>query len=180
MICHECQKLEGKISACSNYDPRRPRAIQNLLFHDQYANELITYCSAKQIKCRRKLIEKPSDTPDIYLATDALGSYGLKFIPHKPFTSGEDREKSKFFLSVNNEFTMAHEHGTYVNASLTGLETCGANVTLDSLYKTLYMVAVDKSYHRFNNVYIQMDNTVKSNKNWTVVQGIIINISCQQ
>lgn len=64
-------------------------------------------------------------------------------------------------------------HGAFATVSLKDLETGGPNMVFDALCRSLHAILVmNPQVKRLGTVYVGLDNTVASNKNWTMFQGL--------
>jgi hypothetical protein len=76
-------------------------------------------------------------------------------------------------LNIHTELTMVHNHGVYPFVSFPDLEICGGDMTLQAIYRALYLsLKARPGVKRVLNLYIGLDNTVSSNKCWTVMRGL--------
>ena len=117
---------------------------------------------------------------DVSISMDASGGVLFKFLPHFNFFSSEEAQRHQL-LKVHTMFSVVQGHATFLNAALTDLEKNGANMTLECIYRTLFSVLsankVKDPNAKLRNVYVCLDNTVASNKNWTVMRGLAILVS---
>lgn len=67
---------------------------------------------------------------------------------------------------------MVDKFGSLCTVHLPQLETVGSNACLNSIYRALYTVAKRTGVKRIDTLFIGLDNTVKSNKNWIVMRGL--------
>lgn len=106
-----------------------------------------------------------------FISSDGLGSRGFGYLPHKPLW-GSEKPGYNDMLELQVELTMVHNFFTIASIHLPQLETCGSNACLNALYGALYAVAKRSGVKRIDTVYVGLDNTVKSNKNWIMMRGL--------
>ena len=80
-------------------------------------------------------------------------------------------------LKLKTEFTMIYGEGTYLHYGLSNLEKMGGSATLNSIYlSVLKALRLKRKQYgngvKLNKLFIQLDNTVSSNKCFTVIYGL--------
>jgi hypothetical protein len=171
----DCQEIEAELTGLQSFDPKRKELETKMRLHQENADSLSAKCNKNVARATKgENYDRNSDMIDVSIATDGLGSFGLKYIPHKAFfgLSGAVREH---MMKVHTELTMVHNHGIYASVSFPYLETVGGNMSLHAVYRALYLSlkAPERAHiKRVRNIYVCMDNTVSSNKCVTVFQGL--------
>lgn len=174
MVCGECQRIEDDIYRVGPYHEMRPVYEQEQRDHDSLADSLIQLGHRKIFKCSGKAFDNPDGTTiDVMLTTDAAGSSGFTRLPHKPFYSAEERPLREYLLKLHTEFTMVHGHAAFASVSLKDLEVGGPNMVFDAICRSLFLTLErSPNVKQFGTIYVGMDNTFSSNKNWTLFQGL--------
>jgi len=154
-------------------DPDRPEVEAQKRLHEEHADALNRRCQGN----RAKAIEGEDCNPgitkiDVSLGSDGLGSFGLRWISHRPFfgMSGMTRDN---LLGIHTELTMVHNYGVFGHISFPGIETCGADMTLNAVYRSVFLSMEGRPYvNQIRNLYGGLDNTASSNKAWTIMFGM--------
>lgn len=111
---------------------------------------------------------------DLTITMDASGGQFFKFIPTFSAFTSEEAQRHQL-LKIHTMFCVVHGHGTYLYPALCDVDKLGASMTLECLYRTVFATISEMSakygHAKVRNIYISLDNTVASNKNWTVMRG---------
>ena len=172
-VCVICEEFRAKLGSMGSLDPNRPEVEAQKRMHDEHATALNMRCEGN----RAKAIEGEDCNPgipkiDLSLGSDGLGSFGLRWISHRPFfgMSGMTRDN---LLGIHTELTMVHNYGVFGHISFPGIETVGANMTLNSVYRSIYLSLKGRPYiKQLRTIFAALDNTVSSNKCWTIMHGL--------
>ena len=177
MVCKECERLNYLIDKCRSLesDKKEYQTLRDL--HHQHADILIGRCEHNL----HKAIESEESNPDapafhLSLNSDGVASDGLRFLPHKHLFHGGGTQRCDL-LKIHTEFTMVHNHGTYAHVSLPDLETTGGDMTLNSIFRAVYLALRSKQdatgqRKQIKTLFLCLDNTVSSNKCWAVLRGL--------
>jgi hypothetical protein len=172
-VCVACEEFRQSYEALGSLDPKKCEIQAQWNTHNAHANAL----NLRTFKNRVKAIEGEDNNPgiralDVSVGSDGLGSFGLRWISHKPFfgMSGMSRDN---LLGIHTELTMVHNYGVFGHVGFPGIETCGADMTLNAIYRAVYLSLKGRPHiDKIRNLYISLDNTCSSNKCWTVMNGM--------
>ena len=141
--------------------------------HEEHADLLVELCHSNRIKaCESENNNPGAEAIHVAILSDTLGSFSLKTLPHKSFLACEGITRADL-LGIHTELTMVHNHGIYPFISFPDVETCGGDMTLEAIYRALYLsLKARPGVKRVKNLYVGLDNTVSSNKCWAVMRGM--------
>jgi hypothetical protein len=81
---------------------------------------------------------------DVSMVQDASGGQGTVHHPHFHRFSPGEVPQAKDLLKVKCTFCKIHGHGTYIYVSYPQIENCGANLSLEVIYASLYRYLASK------------------------------------
>ena len=173
MVCVPCEEFRAALEKLGSLDKNRPEIEAQLRLHTEHADALDLRCYNHGIKA----VEGENNNPgcskfDVSLASDGLGSFGLKWLPHKYFFGMQGMTRDNLF-NIHTELTMVHNYGVFGHVSFPGLEVTGGNMTLNCIYRSLYLSLKGRPHiQQVRNLTVALDNTVSSNKCWSVMHGL--------
>lgn len=181
-----------EMSKLPKLDPGRDEIRAKQIQHDDTWFPLEVRCRHHVTKATESVVLNPhADAIHLSFATDGLGSYGFKYLPHRPFF-GMPGMRREDLLNIHTELTMVHSVGVFGHIAIPTLETCGADMTLNAVYRLFLVfhyvnfrfkiIHVNRSIFksmklrpgisRIKILYGTMDNTVSTNKCWTMMCGM--------
>jgi hypothetical protein len=171
-VCLRCEQLKQEINNLKSLDPKKKEMETIMRLHEEHADLMVEICHGNRIKAINSEIDNPTtEAIHISILSDTLGSFSLKTLPHKAFHACEGITRADL-LGIHTELSMVHNHGVYPFVSFPDLETCGGDMTLEAIFRSLYLsLKARPRVKRVLNLYVGLDNTVSSNKCWSVMRG---------
>ena len=75
---------------------------------------------------------------DVSMVQDASGGQGTVYHPQYHYYSGKEFPKRFDLLKVKCTFCKIHGHGTFIYVSFNQIESSGANLSLDTIYSSIF------------------------------------------
>lgn len=173
MVCIVCEEFRSRLESMGSLDPERPEVETQWRLHDEHADALEIRCCNNRVKAIKGENNNPGRKKyDMSLGSDGLGSFALKWLPHKQFFGMHGMTRDSL-LGIHTELTMVHNYGVFAYVSFPGLERSGGNMSLNSIYRAIYLSLKGRPhFQKIRNLYVSLDNTISSNKCWSMMHGM--------
>lgn len=171
--CAICEEYRAALEPLGSLDPLRVELETQWRTHEEHARSLDVRCASNRLKATNGENNNPGiPMIDVSLGSDGLGSFGLKWLSHRPFFGMKSMTRDSL-LGIHTELTMVHNYGVFGHISFPGLETCGADMTFNAILRSVYFSLKGRPrIQKIRNLYICLDNTGSSNKCWSMMQGM--------